>query len=77
MLKNASIDSRIALPVGLPTAQVHEPAEPRGRDHNVTEEEIMKSMANNRIRRVANYCNAGNLCGNASQRVGLAGLGRY
>ncbi|MGK5021054.1 site-specific integrase [Janthinobacterium sp. LB2P10] len=39
-LKTATMDWGIALPGGLPTAQVRKPVKPRGRDRRVTEEEI-------------------------------------
>lgn len=42
VLKTATMDWGIALPGGLPTAQVRKPAKPRGRDRRVTKEEINK-----------------------------------
>ncbi len=44
VLKTATMDWGIALPGGLPTAQVRKPAKPRGRDRRVTEEEITKIL---------------------------------
>lgn len=44
VLKTATIDWGIALPGGLPTAQVRKPTKPRGRDRRVTEEEIIKIL---------------------------------
>lgn len=44
VLKTATMDWGIALPGGLPTAQVRKPAKPRGRDRRVTEEEIIKIL---------------------------------
>lgn len=46
VLKTATMDWGIALPGGLPTAQVRKPAKPRGRDRRVTEEEITKITEN-------------------------------
>lgn len=43
VLKAATLDWGIALPGGLPTANVRKPAKPRGRDRRVTTEEINKS----------------------------------
>jgi integrase len=40
VLKTASMDWGIALPGGLPTAQVRKPIKPRGRDRRVSESEI-------------------------------------
>lgn len=40
VLKTASMDWGIALPGGLPTAQVRKPAKPRGRDRRVAEIEL-------------------------------------
>lgn len=40
VLKTASMDWGIALPGGLPTAQVRKPTKPRGRDRRVSESEI-------------------------------------
>jgi len=40
VLKAASIDWGIALPGGLPTAQVRKPSRPRGRDRRVSNEEL-------------------------------------
>lgn len=40
VLKAASMDWGIALPGGLPTAQVRKPVKPRGRDRRVSESEI-------------------------------------
>ena len=45
VLKTATMDWGIALPGGLPTAQVRKPAKPRGRDRRVSEEEIAKIVA--------------------------------
>lgn len=45
VLKAATMDWGIALPGGLPTAQVRKPAKPRGRDRRVTESEIDKILA--------------------------------
>lgn len=44
VLKTASMDWGIALPGGLPTAQVRKPAKPRGRDRRVTVAEIVKIL---------------------------------
>ncbi|MDO8067920.1 site-specific integrase [Janthinobacterium sp. SUN206] len=44
VLKTATMDWGIALPGGLPTAQVRKPTKPRGRDRRVTEEEITKIL---------------------------------
>lgn len=44
VLKTATMDWGIALPGGLPTAQVRKPVKPRGRDRRVTEEEIVKIL---------------------------------
>ena len=44
VLKTASMDWGIALPGGLPTAQVRKPVKPRGRDRRVTEEEVTKIL---------------------------------
>ena len=44
VLKTASMDWGIALPGGLPTAQVRKPVKPRGRDRRVTQEEITKIL---------------------------------
>lgn len=44
VLKAATMDWGIALPAGLPTAQVRKPAKPRGRDRRVTEAEITKIL---------------------------------
>lgn len=41
VLKTASMDWGIALPGGLPTAQVRKPTKPRGRDRRVPEAEII------------------------------------
>lgn len=43
-LKTASMDWGIALPGGIPTAQVRMPAKPRGRDRRVTAEELAKIL---------------------------------
>lgn len=43
-LKTATMDWGIALPGGLPTAQVRKPAKPRGRNRRVTEAEITKIL---------------------------------
>lgn len=43
-LKTATMDWGIALPGGLPTAQVRKPAKPRGRDRRVSEAEIEKIL---------------------------------
>jgi integrase len=45
VLKAASMDWGIALPGGLPTAQVRMPVKPRGRDRRVTPAEIEKILA--------------------------------
>jgi integrase len=45
VLKTATMDWGIALPGGLPTAQVRKPTKPRGRDRRVTKEEIVKILA--------------------------------
>lgn len=45
VLKTATMDWGIALPGGLPTAQVRKPTKPRGRDRRVTKEEIAKILA--------------------------------
>lgn len=44
VLKTATMDWGIALPLGLPTAQVRKPPKPRGRDRRVTTEEITKIL---------------------------------
>ncbi len=44
VLKAASLDWGIALPGGLPTAQVRKPAKPRGRDRRISAEEITKIL---------------------------------
>jgi integrase len=44
VLKTATMDWGIALPGGLPTAQVRKPAKPRGRDRRVTKDEIAKIL---------------------------------
>ena len=44
VLKTASMDWGIALPGGLPTAQVRKPIKPRGRDRRVTTEEVAKIL---------------------------------
>lgn len=44
VLKAASMDSGIALPGGLPTAQVRKPVKPRGRDRRVSESEISQIL---------------------------------
>lgn len=44
VLKTATMEWGIALPGGLPTAQVRKPAKPRGRDRRVTEDEITKIL---------------------------------
>lgn len=44
VLKAATMDWGIALPGGLPTAQVRKPTKPRGRDRRVTIEEITKIL---------------------------------
>jgi integrase len=45
VLKTASMDWGIALPGGLPTAQVRKPTKPRGRDRRVSPAEIEKIFA--------------------------------
>jgi integrase len=45
VLKTATMDWGIALPGGLPTAQVRKPAKPQGRNRRVSEEEITKILA--------------------------------
>jgi len=45
VLKTATMDWGIALPGGLPTAQVRKPTKPRGRDRRVSEIEIEKILA--------------------------------
>lgn len=40
VLKTASMDWGIALPAGLPTAQVRKPTKPRGRDRRVSQAEV-------------------------------------
>lgn len=44
VLKAATLDWGIALPGGLPTAQIRKPTKPRGRDRRVTEAEIVKIL---------------------------------
>jgi len=44
VLKTATLDWGIALPGGLPTAQVRKPAKPRGRDRRVSRDEIKKIL---------------------------------
>jgi integrase len=44
VLKTATMDWGIALPGGLPTAQVRKPTKPRGRDRRVSDEEITKIL---------------------------------
>jgi len=44
VLKTATMDWGIALPGGLPTAQVRKPTKPRGRDRRVSDEEIAKIL---------------------------------
>jgi integrase len=44
VLKAATLDWGIALPGGLPTAQVRKPIKPRGRDRRVTHEEIARIL---------------------------------
>ena len=44
VLKTASMDWGIALPGGLPTAQVRKPTKPRGRDRRVTQAEISRIL---------------------------------
>ena len=43
-LKTATMDWGIALPGGLPTAQVRKPTKPRGRDRRVSVEEVKKIL---------------------------------
>ncbi|MBA5604956.1 site-specific integrase [Duganella sp. FT3S] len=43
-LKTASMDWGIALPGGIPTAQIRKPTKPRGRDRRVTQTEITKIL---------------------------------
>ncbi|WP_373989917.1 site-specific integrase [Duganella sp. BuS-21] len=43
-LKSASMDWGIALPGGLPTAQVRKPTKPRGRERRVTQAELTKIL---------------------------------
>jgi integrase len=45
VLKTASLDWGIALPSGIPTAQVRKPSKPRGRDRRVTPAEIEKILS--------------------------------
>lgn len=45
VLKTASMDWGIALPAGLPTAQVRKPIKPRGRDRRISEPEIDAILA--------------------------------
>ena len=45
VLKTATMDWGIALPGGLPTAQVRKPTKPRGRDRRLTKGEIAKILA--------------------------------
>lgn len=45
VFKTATMDWGIALPGGLPTANVRKPAKPRGRDRRVTTEEITRILA--------------------------------
>lgn len=45
VLKTATMDWGIALPGGLPTAQVRKPTKPRGRDRRVSQEEIVKILS--------------------------------
>lgn len=45
VLKTASMEWGIALPGGLPTAQVRKPIKPRGRDRRVAEAEIMAILS--------------------------------
>lgn len=45
VLKAATMDWGIALPGGLPTAQVRKPTKPRGRDRRVNKEEIERILA--------------------------------
>jgi integrase len=44
VLKTATMDWGIALPGGLPTAQVRKPVKPRGRDRRVVESELAKIL---------------------------------
>jgi integrase len=44
VLKATTMDWGIALPAGLPTAQVRKPVKPRGRDRRVSESEIAKIL---------------------------------
>lgn len=44
VLKAATLDWGIALPGGLPTAQVRKPAKPRGRDRRITATEISRIL---------------------------------
>jgi integrase len=44
VLKTATMDWGIALPGGLPTAQVRKPVKPRGRDRRVVESELVKIL---------------------------------
>ena len=44
VLKTATMDWGIALPGGLPTAQVRKPIKPRGRDRRISEKEIIKIL---------------------------------
>jgi len=44
VLKAATMDWGIALPGGLPTAQVRKPVKPRGRERRITEAEISKIL---------------------------------
>lgn len=44
VLKTATMDWGIALPGGLPTAQVRKPTKPRGRDRRVSDEEIARIL---------------------------------
>jgi integrase len=44
VLKAATMDWGIALPGGLPTAQVRKPTKPRGRDRRVSQDEIAKIL---------------------------------
>ncbi len=44
VLKAATLDWGIALPAGLPTAQVRKPTKPRGRDRRITSEEIKRIL---------------------------------
>ena len=45
VLKTATMDWGIALPGGLPTAQVRKPTKPRGRDRRVSKDDIAKILA--------------------------------